>query len=106
MNRSLPQSLYFDSRRGSYRYRRAADGMRFQFGKDRLKAVGAAKQLNPTFMEGADLLARLKAWRWVGYDSVAWLLPMHQEWWGCRKVLLLYRGRRGEASCHLSVKSR
>ncbi|WP_082085925.1 phage integrase Arm DNA-binding domain-containing protein [Pseudomonas sp. 21] len=54
MNRSLPQSLYFDSRRGSYRYRRAADGMRFQFGKDRLKAVGAAKQLNPTFMEGAD----------------------------------------------------
>lgn len=59
-NRSLPQNLYLDDRRGTYRYRRPTDGTWFQFGKDRLKAIDAAKQLNLTFMQGADLVSKVK----------------------------------------------
>jgi len=33
-NKSLPQNLYFDSRRSTYRYRRPTDGKWFQFGSD------------------------------------------------------------------------
>ena len=42
-NKNLPQNLYFDSRRSSYRYRRPTDGKWFQFGTDRIKAIDAAK---------------------------------------------------------------
>ncbi|WP_349616966.1 tyrosine-type recombinase/integrase [Azotobacter salinestris] len=56
-NKGLPQNLYLDSRRGTYRYRRPTDGKWFQFGSDRLKAIDAAKQLNLVFMQGADLVA-------------------------------------------------
>lgn len=56
-NKGLPQNLYFDARRGTYRYRRPTDGEWFQFGKDRIKAIDAAKQLNLEFMQGADLVA-------------------------------------------------
>lgn len=55
-NKSLPQNLYFDSRRSTYRYRRPTDGKWFQFGSDRIKAIDAAKQLNLEFMRGADLI--------------------------------------------------
>ncbi|WLG53835.1 phage integrase Arm DNA-binding domain-containing protein [Pseudomonas sp. FP1742] len=55
-NKNLPQNLYFDSRRSSYRYRRPTDGKWFQFGTDRIKAIDAAKQLNLEFMRGADLI--------------------------------------------------
>ncbi|WDG79205.1 phage integrase Arm DNA-binding domain-containing protein [Pseudomonas chlororaphis] len=55
-NKSLPQNLYFDARRGTYRYRRPTDGKFFPFGSDRLKAIDAAKQLNLEFMRGADLI--------------------------------------------------
>ncbi|AHZ72767.1 phage integrase, putative [Pseudomonas mandelii JR-1] len=55
-NKSLPQNLYFDSRRSTYRYRRPTDGKWFPFGNDRIKAIDAAKQLNLEFMRGADLI--------------------------------------------------
>lgn len=55
-NKGLPQNLYMDDRRGTYRYRRPTDGKWFQFGTDRIKAVDAAKQLNLAFMQGADLV--------------------------------------------------
>ncbi|RML17861.1 Integrase [Pseudomonas savastanoi pv. retacarpa] len=55
-NKGLPQNLYMDDRRGTYRYRRPTDGKWFQFGTDRVKAVDAAKQLNLAFMQGADLV--------------------------------------------------
>lgn len=55
-NKSLPQNLYYDARRGTYRYRRPTDGKFFPFGADRLKAIDAAKQLNLEFMRGADLI--------------------------------------------------
>lgn len=55
-NKNLPQNLYFDPRRSTYRYRRPTDGKWFQFGSDRIKAIDAAKQLNLEFMRGADLI--------------------------------------------------
>ncbi len=55
-NKSLPQNLHFDARRGTCRYRRPTDGKFFPFGSDRLKAIDAAKQLNLEFMRGADLI--------------------------------------------------
>ncbi len=55
-NKNLPQNLYFDARRSTYRYRRPTDGKWFQFGGDRIKAIDAAKQLNLEFMRGADLV--------------------------------------------------
>lgn len=58
-NKGLPANLYFDARRGSYRYRRPTDGRWFPFGKDRAHAIDAAKQLNLEFMAGADLIARV-----------------------------------------------
>lgn len=57
INKGLPVNLYFDRRRESYRYRRPSDGKWFPFGKDRLKAIDAAKQLNLTFMKGADFVS-------------------------------------------------
>ncbi|WP_397457279.1 phage integrase Arm DNA-binding domain-containing protein, partial [Pseudomonas versuta] len=45
-NKHLPQNLYFDARRSTYRYRRPTDGKWFQFGSDRIRAIDAAKQLN------------------------------------------------------------
>ncbi len=58
-NKGLPQNLYLDARRGTYRYRRPTDGKWFQFGTDRVKAIDAAKQLNLTFMQGSDLVAKV-----------------------------------------------
>lgn len=59
-NKGLPQNLYLDARRGTYRYRRPTDGKWFQFGLDRVKAIDAAKQLNLTFMRGGDLVSRVQ----------------------------------------------
>ena len=59
-NKGLPQNLYFDARRGTYRYRRPTDGKWFQFGSNRAQAIDAAKQLNLEFMAGADLVARVQ----------------------------------------------
>lgn len=55
-NKSLPQNLYFDARRSTYRYHRPTDGKWFQFGTDRIRAIDAAKQLNLEFMRGAGLV--------------------------------------------------
>lgn len=57
--KGLPPNLYLDARRGTFRYRRPTDGKWFQFGADRLKAIDAAKQLNTTFMQGGDLVAKV-----------------------------------------------
>ena len=57
INKGLPENLYFDRRRSTYRYRRPTDGKWFQFGSDRLKAIDAAKQLNFALMRGADLVS-------------------------------------------------
>lgn len=59
-NKGLPQNLYFDARRGTYRYRRPTDGKWFQFGGDRQRAIDAAKQLNLEFMRGADLVSKVQ----------------------------------------------
>lgn len=59
-NKGLPQNLYLDARRGTYRYRRPSDGKWFPFGADRTKAIDAAKQLNLAFMQGADLVAKVQ----------------------------------------------
>ncbi|NBA95550.1 tyrosine-type recombinase/integrase [Pseudomonas sp. R5(2019)] len=56
-NKGLPINLYFDQRRGTFRYRRPTDGKWFQFGADRGKAIDAAHQLNTTFLRGSDLVA-------------------------------------------------
>lgn len=56
-NKGLPVNLYFDSRRGTYRYRRPTDGKWFQFGADRGRAIDAAQQLNFTFLRGGDLVS-------------------------------------------------
>lgn len=59
-NKGLPTNLYFDKRRGTYRYRRPTDGKWFPFGADRQRAIDAAKQLNSEFMTGTDLVARVQ----------------------------------------------
>ena len=59
-NKGLPQNLYLDARRGTYRYRRPTDGVWFPFGSDRAKAIDAAKQLNLEFMRGADLVHKVQ----------------------------------------------
>ncbi|KSW22808.1 MULTISPECIES: tyrosine-type recombinase/integrase [unclassified Pseudomonas] len=59
-NKGLPENLYLDSRRGTYRYRRPTDGKWFPFGADRAKAINAAKQLNMEFIGGADLVSKVK----------------------------------------------
>ncbi|WP_187331782.1 phage integrase Arm DNA-binding domain-containing protein, partial [Pseudomonas endophytica] len=41
-DKHLPQNLYFDPRRSTYRYRRPSDGKWFQFGTDRIRAIDAA----------------------------------------------------------------
>lgn len=56
-NKGLPMNLYFDGRRGTYRYRRPTDGKWFQFGADRGRAIDAAQQLNMTFLRGGDLVS-------------------------------------------------
>ncbi|MBA1290527.1 phage integrase Arm DNA-binding domain-containing protein [Pseudomonas japonica] len=56
-NKGLPPNLYFDARRGTYRYRRPTDGKWFQFGEERGRAIDAASQLNIAFLRGADLVA-------------------------------------------------
>ncbi|AHC65011.1 integrase [Pseudomonas aeruginosa] len=59
-NKGLPQNLYLDARRGTYRYKRPTDGKWFPFGPDRAKAIDAAKQLNLEFMRGADLVNKVQ----------------------------------------------
>jgi len=58
-NKGLPMNLYFDARRGTYRYRRPTDGKWFQFGNDRGRAIDAAAQLNITFLRGGDLVSEV-----------------------------------------------
>jgi len=58
-NKSLPPNLYFDTSKKMYRYRRPDNGKSTLFGKDRAKAVVAAKKLNSLLMEGEDLVAKV-----------------------------------------------
>ena len=75
-NKSLPQNLYFDSRRSTYRYRRPTDGKWFQFGADRIKAIDAAKQLNLEFMRGADLVGAVLS---ASSESFASFLDTYEQ---------------------------
>lgn len=58
-NKSLPPNLYWDNIRSFYRYRNPGTGKFTYFGKDRHKAVSAAKKLNSMLMPGEDLVARV-----------------------------------------------
>ena len=59
VNKALPQNLYIDNRSGAFKYRRPTDGKWFHFGKDRIQAIDAAKQLNLAFMKGSDLVGKV-----------------------------------------------
>lgn len=50
-NKSLPPNLYWDSAHNLFRYRRPNDGRRFYIGKNKTKAVAAAKTLNSMLMK-------------------------------------------------------
>ena len=58
-NQSLPPNLYFDKSQLIFRYRRPDTGKSTLFGKDRSKAIAAAKKLNSLLMPGEDLVARV-----------------------------------------------
>ena len=76
-NKNLPQNLYFDARRSTYRYRRPTDGKWFQFGTDRIKAIDAAKQLNLEFMRGgADLVGAVMS---ASSESFATFLDTYER---------------------------
>lgn len=55
----LPPNLTYDKTHHSYKYRRVDTRKFFAMGKNRLKAVAAAKQLNSLLMEGQDLVAQV-----------------------------------------------
>jgi enterobacteria phage integrase len=57
--KSLPPNLYWDKSLKIYRYRRPDNGKFNYFGKDRAKAVSAAKQINSMLMESEDLVAKV-----------------------------------------------
>ena len=58
-NKSLPPNLYWNNLRLIYRYRRPDTGKFTYLGKDRGKAIAAAKKLNSLLMEGEDLVAKV-----------------------------------------------
>jgi hypothetical protein len=94
-NKNLPQNLYFDARRSTYRYRRPTDGKWFQFGTDRIKTIDAAKQLNLEFMRGADLVGAVMS---ASSESFATFLDTYE-----RDVLLpreLAKGTLGLYAVH------
>lgn len=55
--KGLPPNLYYDKSNDIYRYRRPDTGKFTNIGKDRAKAISAAKQLNSILMVGQDLIA-------------------------------------------------
>ncbi|MCE3238387.1 MAG: hypothetical protein K0R24_1368 [Gammaproteobacteria bacterium] len=55
----LPPNLFFDKNWGGYKYRRPDTKKFCQMGKDKVKAVSAAKQLNSLLMPGQDLVANV-----------------------------------------------
>lgn len=59
--KDLPPNLYPETKNGVvyYRYRRPDEGSWHPMGKDKLKAVSAAKQLNSMLMQGSDLVAKV-----------------------------------------------
>ncbi|WP_353743073.1 phage integrase Arm DNA-binding domain-containing protein [Pseudomonas fluorescens] len=100
MNKGLPQNLYFDKRRLSYPYRRPTDGKWFQFGKDRLKAIDAAMQLNLTFMHGADLISNVMAKSPEESETFSAFLALYED------VLLPPRGLAKATLCMYRVHFR
>jgi enterobacteria phage integrase len=58
-NLGLPPNLVFDKKNKQYRYRNLKTGKHHQMGKERGKAISAAKQLNSVLMCGADLVAKV-----------------------------------------------
>ncbi len=56
--RDLPPNLTYDKKIKQYRYRRPDIRKHTQMGRDRSRAVSAAKQLNSIFMLGQDLVAK------------------------------------------------
>lgn len=57
-NKGLPPNLY-ERVNGHYRYRRPDTGKWHSMGKDRIKAVSAAKQLNSMLLTGRDLVEKI-----------------------------------------------
>lgn len=58
-NKGLPPNLYYDLTTTHYRFRNPENGKWHPMGKDRFKAISAAKQLNSLLMPGQDLIARV-----------------------------------------------
>ena len=56
--KDLPPNLTYDKKNKQYRYRRPDIKKHTQMGRDRCRAVSAAKQLNSIFMLGQDLVAK------------------------------------------------
>ena len=100
INKGLPQNLYFDKRRLSYRYRRPTDGKWFKFGKDRLKAIDAAMQLNLTFMHDADLISNVMAKSPEESETFSAFLALYED------VLLPPRGLAKATLCMYRVHFR
>lgn len=57
-NKALPPNLY-ERTNGHYRYRRPDTGKWHSIGKDRIKAISAAKQLNVILSPGRDLIEQI-----------------------------------------------
>lgn len=57
--RALPPNLVFDICNGQYRYKRVDNGTFHWMGRDKNKAIQAAKQLNSMYMMGQDLVAKV-----------------------------------------------
>lgn len=57
--KGLPPNLFYDKTNKMFRYRRPDSGKFTPMGKDRMKAVSAARQLNTLLMVGQDLVAKV-----------------------------------------------
>lgn len=57
--KSLPPNLFYDALNKQYRYRRPDIGSYHWMGRDKIKVISAAKQLNSMYMEGQDLVAQV-----------------------------------------------
>ncbi len=55
----MPPNCWFDQNTKHYKYRRRDNGRCYSLGKDKAKALNAAKQLNSLLMEDQDLVAKV-----------------------------------------------
>lgn len=57
--KALPPNLYWEVTRQMFRYRRPDNGTKHYVGKNREKAVAAAKKLNSLLMDGEDIVLKV-----------------------------------------------